>query len=119
MLGGVDEQDIVGLLACPRSWLRRVLSDNQSTVDHAANLLGELLTEAKPKKEIDQWAKAQMISAATLRRAKDKNGHIAEKRMDGWYWLPLRLGLRKMVWLRIEFENYISDAIDPREEKAK
>ena len=64
-------------------------SNNQSAIDHAAGLLAELLEEAKPKKEIDQWAKAQMISSATLRRAKEKNGHIAEKRGAVWYWLPM------------------------------
>jgi len=64
-------------------------SSSKGAVDKAAGLLMELITDAMPKKDIDEWARAQMISGATLRRAKEKNGHIAEKRSDGWYWLPV------------------------------
>lgn len=61
-----------------------------STVENVAAMLAEFIGEdQKPKREIDSWAKANEISVATLRRAKDKNGHEAVKVGDSWYWTPM------------------------------
>jgi len=46
------------------------------------------LTEAMPAKEIESGAKSEMISPATLRRAKNDLGIRSDKRATVWHWVP-------------------------------
>jgi putative DNA primase/helicase len=50
--------------------------------------LRDVLTEAMPAKEVEAGAKSEMISTATIRRAKNELGIRSEKRDGRWYWIP-------------------------------
>jgi putative DNA primase/helicase len=50
--------------------------------------LRDVLTVAMPAKELEAGAKSEMISAATLRRAKSDLGIRSEKKDGRWYWVP-------------------------------
>jgi putative DNA primase/helicase len=77
----------------------QAVADNRSpgAKDAAKKLLGEMLANEKPMPmtEIEEAAEANGISWATMRRAKEELGIIAEKdkSKDGkWYWKLPRLG---------------------------
>ncbi len=63
-------------------------SDREPKAIVAARKLSEFLRVPKSVKETKEWATAEGITLATLRLAKEKNGHDTEKRADGYYWLP-------------------------------
>ena len=50
--------------------------------------LRDVLTEAMPAKDVDAGAKSEMISTATLRRAKKKLDIRSENRDGRWCWIP-------------------------------
>jgi hypothetical protein len=80
----------------------QAVADNRSpgAKDAAKKLLQEMLAgdTLVPVTEIEEAAEANGISKATLRRAKDELGVIAEKNKskDGkWHWKMPKLGWQK------------------------
>ena len=57
--------------------------------EQASQKLCEFLSEPKSVKEVNAWAQAEGITQATLRRAREHNGHRSEKRGTAWFWLPM------------------------------
>jgi hypothetical protein len=63
-------------------------------LERAAEWLGAFLDGPQPKADVEEAAEAELITPATLRRAKDKLGVVSRKGgfADGWLWyLPSQL----------------------------